>query len=151
MKNQPGALPSKPLVDEPRELPNLKLVPPDEESAIWSPPPVGDGPLTTSQVLHVPIEPVRRDFEARIIEVIRRDRHPDESHATSGANREAELRAILAELDAVEAFHLRRRLESARADDPLCATFQRLVVERRHRLLQFLGDPRRRAANARRR
>jgi hypothetical protein len=143
MKNVSEATASKPLVAETRShIPKLRLV---IVEPLWSAPPVEDGALTTSQVLHVPIESVSHEIETKIVAVLRRPRNVNESHAEYGTNREAELCAVLAELDVTRAFHLRRRLETARADDLLSSSFQRLVVDRRQRLLRFLGDARRRS------
>ena len=46
---------------------------------------------------------------------------------------------------------LHRRLQSPQATDTLATAFQRIVAERRVRLLAFLGDPKRRSALAQRR
>jgi len=146
MKNVSDATASKPLVTETRRhVPALTLVPANEESALWSGPLVEEGPTTTSQVLHMPIGSIPQELETKLLSVLHRPRGIDESHAESNANREAELRALFAELDVTRAFHLRRRLEMARAGDPLWSSFQRLVADRRQRLLRFLGDARRRS------
>jgi hypothetical protein len=143
MKNAPEATTSKPLVAETRHhhIPKLRLV---TCEPFWTPP-VEEGPLTTSQVLHVSIESISHEIETKIVAVLRRPRNVNESHAEYGTNREAELCVLFAELDVTRAFHLRRRLETARADDLLSSSFQRLVVDRRQRLLRFLGDARRRS------
>jgi len=57
------------------------------------------------------------------------------------------LREAFAALEPVDAFQMRRRLELDRATDVLAVTFRRLVPERRRRLVAFLADPKRRAAN----
>lgn len=150
MKDAPGAATSKPLVNERRQLPTLKLVEPAVESPVWSAPADQDGAPITSHVLNVPIGSVPHEIEPKMIEILCRARRPDENHAESGMNREIELREVMADLDVTAAFHLRRRLEMNRAGDPLCVSFQRLVVERRQRLLRFLGDARRRMAEAQR-
>lgn len=146
MKNVSDATTSRPLVTETRRhVPKLALVPANEESGLWTAPLVEAGPPTTSQVLHMPIGSIAHELETKLLSVLRRPRDINESHAESNANREAELRALFAELDVTRAFHLRRRLEASRADDPLWSSFQRLVVDRRKRLLRFLGDARRRS------
>jgi hypothetical protein len=147
MKNVSDATTTKPLVTETRRhVPKLTLVPTDEESALWTAPLVEDGPPSTSQVLHMPIGSIPHEIETRLLSILRRPRDINESHAECNANREAELRAVFAELDVTRALHLRRRLETARADDLLWSSFQRLVVDRRQRLLRFLGDAGRRSA-----
>lgn len=147
MKNVSDAAMSKPLVAETRRhIPKLKLVPASEETALWIAPLVAEGPPTTSQILHVPVGSISHEIETEILAVLHRPRDPDENHAQSNANREAELRAVFAELDVTRALHLRRRLETPRADDLISSSFQRLVVDRRQRLLRFLGDARRRSA-----
>ena len=146
MKNVSEATTSKPLVNETRRhVPTLKVVPANEESALWTAPLVEGGPPTTSQVLHVQTGSISHEIETKIVAVLRRPRNVNESQAEYGTNREAELCALFAELDVTRAFHLRRRLEIGRADDLLSSSFQRLVVDRRQRLLRFLGDARRRS------
>jgi hypothetical protein len=53
-----------------------------------------------------------------------------------------------ASLPVLAAMALHRRLANPRAGDELAAQFGRLVVERRHRILDFLAGARRRAALA---
>jgi hypothetical protein len=141
--------PKRLVTETRRHIPKLTLVtaPANEESPLWIAP-IEEGPPSTSQVLHVPIGSIPHEIEAKILAVLHRPRQLDESYAESSANRETELGALFAELDVTRAFHLRRRLETACADDPLWSSFQRLVVNRRQRLLRFLGDARRRSALA---
>ncbi|MEO8846457.1 MAG: hypothetical protein ABI591_12100, partial [Kofleriaceae bacterium] len=131
-----------------RHIPKLTLVTAAaaEESSLWTAPRCEEGPPTTSVVLHVPVGSIPHEIETQILAVLCRPRDVGESYAESNANREAALRAVFSELDVTRAVHLRRRLETPRADDLLWSSFQRLVVERRQRLLRFLGDARRRSA-----
>ena len=62
--------------------------------------------------------------------------------------KEAELRAAFAALPVLDARALHARLANPRPCDILAERFSRLTVERRTRLLAFLGDARRRAALA---
>lgn len=58
--------------------------------------------------------------------------------------KEKQLLRIFQSLSPADALTLKQRLKIARADDPLTIAFNRLVVERRDRLLEFLSDPARR-------
>lgn len=95
-----------------------------------------------------PPEALPAELEEAIIAVITRPLAAGESHQLGNANRERELCGLLARLDVVQAHHLGRRLDVARANDPLVAAFQRLVLDRRQRVRAFLADARRRVAIA---
>jgi len=69
--------------------------------------------------------------------------------AVGQARKEREIGSFLATLSAIESWALHKRLSTGVADDPLVAVFQRLVPERRRRLLGFVADARRRAAISR--
>lgn len=71
---------------------------------------------------------------------------PGETALHGFARKEHELRAIFAALAPCDALALHRRLANPVPGDALAGAFGRLVVERRHRLLAFLADARRRAA-----
>jgi hypothetical protein len=62
--------------------------------------------------------------------------------------KECELRAAFAALPVARARALHARLATPRPGDTLAARFGALVVERKHRLLVFLADARRREAIA---
>jgi len=59
---------------------------------------------------------------------------------------ESQLGALFAKLSPLQARALKLRLEQPREGDILATRFNRLVVQRRQRLLAFLGDARRRDA-----
>lgn len=84
--------------------------------------------------------------ERAIVEALLRPIDPNDGHRVGNERKEHELRALFAALPVLEAMELHRRLRVARADDAVVAAFGRLVVERRQRLLAFLGDARRREA-----
>jgi hypothetical protein len=71
---------------------------------------------------------------------------PGETIAMAYQRREHELCALFASLSVAEARALHRRLMTPHPDDLFATTFQRMIAERRHRLLVFLGDARRREA-----
>jgi hypothetical protein len=60
--------------------------------------------------------------------------------------KEAELRVLFGALRPIDAMALHKRLAHPRPGDLLAERFARLVIERRTRLLAFLGDARRREA-----
>lgn len=119
------------------------------ETETWTPPERGSETPTTSDLLHIAPGAISSESEQRFIEVLLRPRDAGENHASTAANREHELRRAFDELDIVQAFHLKRRLESNGASDRLCVAFRRLTNDRRGRLLAFLGDTRRRKMIAR--
>jgi hypothetical protein len=84
-------------------------------------------------------------FEPQLIEILRR---PVESGTSHEAHRikEHEIGELFAKLTVLEAWTLHKRLSNPSATDDLATTFGRLILERRMRLLAFLGDARRRAA-----
>jgi hypothetical protein len=64
------------------------------------------------------------------------------------ARKERELRDAFAALPILQARALEKRLAKSAPGDSLAQRFGRLTAERKHRLLQFLADARRRAAIA---
>ncbi|CAN5815953.1 hypothetical protein BH11MYX2_BH11MYX2_03270 [soil metagenome] len=58
--------------------------------------------------------------------------------------KEQELTALFARLDVPESRALYERLRVPRPDDALAIAFNRLVADRRRRVLAFVGDTRRR-------
>jgi hypothetical protein len=69
-----------------------------------------------------------------------------ETAAVGFARKERELGTVFAELSPLAARALHLRLEHPTPGDALAAKFARLTIERRHRLLVFLADARRREA-----
>lgn len=90
------------------------------------------------------------ELDVQLISILE-ERVPHELPSEQFARKEVALRAIFDTLTPVQAYELHRRLVAARPTDPLSAPFDRLVAERRMRLLAYLSDPRRRAALAQRR
>ena len=84
-------------------------------------------------------------FEPELIEILRR---PVDSGTSHEAHRmkEHEIGELFARLTILEAWTLHKRLSNPATTDDLATTFGRLILERRMRLLAFLGDARRRAA-----
>lgn len=111
-----------------------------DHQPIWEPP----GTSTTPVIPAIEIR-----SEATIIEVLERRVDPSEGHVAGNQRKEQELLHLFAALSLHEAWELRRRLAVARPADRLAAGFQRLVVERRGRLVAFLAGAGRRAALAR--
>ena len=70
----------------------------------------------------------------------------DESSSNGHARKEREIGRLFGSLSVMEAWTLHRRLANPQSDDAAATAFGRMIVERRNRLLAFLGDPRRRAA-----
>ena len=94
-----------------------------------------------------PAAPVAAIFDLQLIEILRR--HVDGGTSSEAHRRkEQELGELFAKLTAIEACTLHKRLSNPAATDHLAVAFGRLIVERRARLLTFLGDTRRRAAIA---
>lgn len=87
--------------------------------------------------------------EREILEALVRPIDPHDGHRVGNDKKEQALMALFVAMPVLEAMELQRRLRVGRADDAVAAAFGRLVVERRQRLLAFLGDARRRAALAR--
>jgi hypothetical protein len=88
-------------------------------------------------------------IEQRLIELIVTPVPSTETALAGNARKEREIAEVLASLTVIEAWWLHKRLTIASPSDALVAAFGRLVVERRQRLLAFLGDARRRAAMTR--
>jgi hypothetical protein len=115
--------------------------------SIWEPVPVGASRVpTTSAVLNLkqPSTPIPADVESAIIGTILRPLAPGEGHERGNQAKEQELSAALAKLNPAQSHYLVRRLETDRADDPLCQAFRRLLLERRERLKVFLRNAHRR-------
>ncbi|CAN5733154.1 hypothetical protein BH11MYX3_BH11MYX3_19070 [soil metagenome] len=87
-------------------------------------------------------------FEPLLLEILHR---PVAAGSARDAHREKEheIGKVFASLTALESWNLHKRLSNPRSEDVLAEAFQRLIADRRVRLLAFLGDPRRRAAMAR--
>jgi len=92
-----------------------------------------------------PAAPAGRDDEA-LVAILEAPLLRGEPAAVGFARKEHELRQAFARLTILAARALRMRLATPLPGDVLADRFARLTVERRSRLLAFLGDARRRAA-----
>jgi hypothetical protein len=72
--------------------------------------------------------------------------HEGETAMGGFARKEEELRAAFAALSVLESRAMQARLSNPRTGDRLAAAFSRLTIERRARLINFLGNARRREA-----
>ncbi len=95
------------------------------------------------------IEIVSPAAEHALLAILEAPAQPGETLYVAYRRKERELGIAFAKLAVSEARALLRRLMTPRADDVLALRFSRLVADRRHRLLAFLGDARRREALAR--
>lgn len=86
--------------------------------------------------------------DATLMAILGRPVAASETFLAHFTTKEAELRAAFAALSVDAARSLQKRLANPRASDALGRSFQRLTVDRRARLITFLGDARRRAALA---
>lgn len=85
-------------------------------------------------------------LEMEILAVMERRPEPGERLEFAFRRKELELMAVFDQLSLTDSRELHRRLTLTLADDPIAKMFVRLVSDRRHRLLAFLLDARRRAA-----
>jgi hypothetical protein len=115
---------------------------------VLSPAPARSGSRITREL---PVPPMAPAIE-QILQILRAPPEWGESVKGAFSRKERELAAVFDGLDSDEAGMLFRRLSNPQPDDPVAASFARLVPERRGRLLGFLISARRRAefAQARR-
>lgn len=88
-------------------------------------------------------------LEAAIIAALDAPPAPDERPSETFRRKEVAVGELFAALSVMDAHHLYKRLSVRHADDPIAQRFGRLVTDRQDRLMNFLGDARRRAAIAR--
>ena len=70
----------------------------------------------------------------------------EDGHRVGNDKKEQQLARLFEALTSTEAYSLHKRLANPRGDDELATAFaQRLTIERRTRLLAYLGSPKRRA------
>jgi hypothetical protein len=125
----------------------LKSVPAEAEGEAPQGAPIWEAETKPMRAVALPSMNAMRERE--IVEVIIRPIDPNDGHRVGNDKKEQALMALFAAMSVLEAMELQRRLRVGRADDAVAVAFGRLVVERRQRLLAFLGDARRRAAIAR--
>lgn len=134
----PGDDPERELPAREHVVPTLQLVasPPSEAIA---------APVTP---LAVPIATLPTAIEDAILTVLTAGPLPGETTSVAFQRKERELGARFAALTVVQSMDLHDRLSNPDDRDALARQFQRLVAERRARLLTFLADARRREAIA---
>ncbi|MEO8844349.1 MAG: hypothetical protein ABI704_22385 [Kofleriaceae bacterium] len=108
-------------------------------AAPWS------APRTCAATVHTSTT-IASAHDARLIAIL--DLDTGEPAHFAFARKERELGEAFAKLPILDQRALRVRLATVRSGDLLAEKFNRLTVDRRTRLLNFLGDARRRAARA---
>jgi hypothetical protein len=88
-------------------------------------------------------------LEVAIIAALDAPANPDERASDAFRRKEYAIGQLFGALSIVDAHILHRRLSLRDAADPIATRFARLIVERQARLMNFLGDARRRAARNR--
>lgn len=113
---------------------------------IYEPPPQSPAPRIGAAVVHTSTT-IAAAHDARLLAILDQDL----SHAPAAiafSMKEKQLGDAFAALPVFDQRALHTRLSSVRPGDLLAERFNRLAPERRTRLLNFLGDARRRAAQA---
>jgi hypothetical protein len=120
----------------------------EASSPIWEPPDVDPSVPTTTLAIHQTRDAgaLPEALEAALVAVLTSPRGEGESHAAAGERKERELTELLDPIEPAIAFHVGRRLDVARAGDPLVAAFARLSPDRRARVRAYVADTRRRVA-----
>ena len=108
-------------------------------SAPWS------APRTCAATVHTSTT-IASAHDARLIAIL--DVDSGEPAYVAFARKERELGEAFAKLPILDQRALHTRLGTVRSGDLLAEKFNRLTADRRGRLLNFLGDARRRAARA---
>ena len=90
-------------------------------------------------------EPSANWFEPELIAILMRPVPPGQARDQHAA-KEHEIAALFGRLTVMEAWTLHKRLTCKAPEDVLVVAFDRLIIERRARLVAYLGDARRRAA-----
>jgi len=104
-----------------------------------------------------PVQPTRPErslaltSDDHLVAILDAPHAPGETMMAGFARKEHELGAAFAQLSVFESRALHARLSNPKTGDVLANKFARLTLERRTRLLAFLGDVRRRLAMAGRR
>jgi len=106
-----------------------RCVEPGQRPTIWEP----------SATASSKTAPVTIPFEQAMVEVIVTPIAPGEQHREGNVRKERQLAALLEKLTPAQSLALTRRLDNAIASDPLVVAFDRLVPERRVRLLAYLA------------
>lgn len=88
------------------------------------------------------------DVDWRILSILESPLAIGETALAGFSRKEAELRTLFASLTVSEQRALQARLSNPRTGDPVATHFARFTADRRHRLITFLADARRREALA---
>lgn len=90
------------------------------------------------------MQPATKD--AALLAILDAPLQPGENAHLGFQRKEHELGAVFAGLSVLEARMFHTRLANPKQSDELANKFARLTIERRHRLISFLADARRREA-----
>jgi hypothetical protein len=121
-------LPSEPLDTR---IDSMRLREQAPNISIWEPP--------AHHAIAIPIE-------QQIIDAITEPLRAGETHRIGNDRKELQIAALLEQLTPVQSLALSTRLSNGRPDDPIVVAFERLVVERRIRLVAYLARCRSRSA-----
>jgi hypothetical protein len=88
------------------------------------------------------------DVEARLLAVLRAPLREELGHAERHHAKERDVHDALAMLTPLEALIIQRRIEGDAPDDPVAQQFNRMIVERRARLVAWLVEIRRRGSRS---
>ncbi len=102
---------------------------------------------TSAATIHT-CSTIASSHDARLLAILEAPLAEGEPTHVGFARKERELGEALAELPIFDQRALHARLANPKPADQLAEKFARLTIERRTRLLNFLGDARRRAAMA---
>jgi len=89
--------------------------------------------------------PIAIPIEKQIIDTIAQPLRSGENHRTGNDRKELEIAALLEQLTPAQSLALGTRLSNAQPSDPIVVAFERLVVERRIRLVAYLARRRSRS------
>jgi hypothetical protein len=90
--------------------------------------------------------PIAIPIEQQIVDAITQPLRAGETHRVGNDRKELQIAALLEQLTPVQSLALSTRLSNGRPDDPIVVAFERLVVERRIRLVAYLARRRSRSA-----
>ena len=142
------AMATMPATTMPATMPAVMPAPPAVTQltpAVPIAPPAVAAAITTPVAVPVPAATVAGPTDAAITSILASANPYGESVATAYARKERELEALFATLGVPEAQQLHTRLATPIAGDVVAAQFERLVADRRARLLALLAGASRRA------
>lgn len=138
MTTTPTPMPTSTPMPAPTEVPRLA---PD----VPTPTAGAAAAIATPAAAQVPSAPVASPTDIAITTILSSANPYGESVATAYARKERELAALFAALSVAEAQQLHARLATPAAGDVVATQFERLVADRRVRLLTLLASASRRA------